>query len=281
MANYDSLPKDMWEAARVIWESTEKISDRDLLARLQEIYGDDAPKSHTAIYKRRTKENWHKVDFREMNKGTDGGTNKGTNKKAGNKNPNNRPKPLENNKETTEGTGNKNSHDIVVWQETEEKIHKAAEKLVLDNEQKARIIKKHRKRIEQLGQLQESTMGVLDMLHGKDLEEDSEEISKIIIIAETSSRTLAQLSTTQKVVFEQEMAVCGITVDDFKESEQDRRMKGIEQLAGIADEEAQARQQLQATLKERLERFRTLEIDELSAQIDADFEEDFEDIEEE
>lgn len=272
MASNEPLPNDMWAAARVIWERTEKISDRDLLARLQEIYGDNAPKSSGTIAKRRKKEHWQKYSILHGSKQEAGKT-------SGSKNSKNTPQALEDNKEAEQEARSKN--EVAVWQETEEKIHKAAEKLVLDNEQKARIIKKHRKRIEQLGQLQESTMGVLDMLHGKDLEEDGEVISKIIIIAETSSRTLAQLSATQKVVFEQEMAVCGITAEDFKESEQDRRMKGIEQLVGIADEEAQARRQLQATLKERLERFRTLEIDELSAQSDTVFEEDFEGIEEE
>ena len=125
-------------------------------------------------------------------------------------------------------------------------------------------------------------MGTLNMLHGKDLDADGEEIQRIIIVAETSSRTLAQLSATQKIVFEQEMAVCGITVDDFKESEQDRRMKGIEQLAGIAERERLERQKGLAGLQDRLRRFRELEVDELAASAgltddNSDYDDDIED----
>ena len=51
--------EEMWQAAKVMWEST-TMTDRELLEKLVEIYGDEAPNSHTTIGRRRKKENWKK-----------------------------------------------------------------------------------------------------------------------------------------------------------------------------------------------------------------------------
>ncbi len=264
--------EEMWQAAKVMWEST-TMTDRELLEKLVEIYGDEAPNSHTTIGRRRKKENWKKQLVGDAIKRTksDAPSKKNRPKNA----PKNAPKNTadrENNKVDDDAPSDENAPSdapkqtgLTVWTEVEERIEEAAENLVLDSRAKAAIIRKHRRRIAKLGELQDSTMGTLDTLHGKNLETDGEEIQRIIVVAETSSRTLAQLSATQKIVFEQEMAVCGITVDDFKESEQDRRMKAIEQLAGIAERERLERQKGMAGLQDRLRRFRELEVDELAA----------------
>ncbi len=44
---------DVWAAAKLIWENTAKISDRDLIEQLTISFGELAPKSNGTISKRR------------------------------------------------------------------------------------------------------------------------------------------------------------------------------------------------------------------------------------
>ena len=54
------LPPDMWEAARVLWENTQGMTDRDVHDRLVELYPDEAPKNHSSVARRRQKEKWQR-----------------------------------------------------------------------------------------------------------------------------------------------------------------------------------------------------------------------------
>ena len=50
----------MWEAARVLWENTHGMTDRDVHDRLVELYPDEAPKNHSSVARRRQKEKWQR-----------------------------------------------------------------------------------------------------------------------------------------------------------------------------------------------------------------------------
>lgn len=267
---------DVWEAARIIWENTPKISDRELLERLIETFGERAPKAHTAIYKRRKKENWQKNET--VSTGTEAetkGTDEGTKTPSGNKKPKNTSQSLEksseNNKGTDEGTssrgGNTGNNSInqslILWQHTEQKIKAEAERIILDAKEKAKIVLKHRRRIGQLGALQETVLDTLNNLQHLDPEFDGEKVAQVLGISDASARVLRALTDSQESIFKQEMTVCGITMADFEMSEQDRRMAGLAALEGIADEEAQMRQTLKAELTERLAQIETMTLDDV------------------
>ena len=57
------------------------------------------------------------------------------------------------------------------------------------------------------------------------------------------------------MIAEQEFVVCGITVDDFKESEQQKRMATFEALEQLDEMERVKRQQINQELKQRLREF--------------------------
>lgn len=262
------LPDGMWEAARVIWENTPSLTDRDLLVRMQELYGEQAPKTHSTIFKRRNKEKWVKKNLTDGNTGE---TGKETTKKPGNKK-SSHPSPTHiNNKETEQETenakGNKPGNELTVWQEVEEKVKREAIKLALSIEEKAEIIFKHRKRLAQLGELQENTIGVVNSLHGLDPKLDGDEIVQTIQIAETLSKTLKQLTDSQKVIAEQEMPLSGITPDDFHQSESEKRQASIEALAGIAEQERMNRQAKLPELMARLHEIENMDLNDLDNEV--------------
>lgn len=93
-----------------------------------------------------------------------------------------------------------------------------------------------------MGELLENTVDTIDILHSLDAETDGETIQRVIVVSETLSRTLNQLTNSQKVIAEQEFVVCGITVDDFKESEHDKRQASLEALAGLNESASMQRE---------------------------------------
>lgn len=263
------LPDDMWEAARVIWENTPSMSDRDLLTRLQELYDDKAPKTHSAITRRRNKEKWVKK--------TKITHHSSTKKQAPRKKPST--KKEENTSQSLDNTGENNKENdsenqappgttLTVWQEVEEKVIKEATKLALSIEEKAQIIMKHRKRLAHLGELQENTIGVVNSLYGLDPKFDGDEIVQTIQIAETLSKTLKQLTDSQKVIAEQEMPLSGITPDDFHQSESEKRQASIEAMAGIAEQERMNRQAKLPALMARLKELENMDLNDIDEVVD-------------
>lgn len=265
---------DVWETARTIWENSH-ISYADLLDKLVELFGDDAPKSKGTISKRAKKEHWKKRKIMPKSKKSGGKNGNGGNDVCQNGNVlSENVKKSSKNNNVEIGNGGNDGNDLTVWQETQQKIHQEAEKLVLSAKQKSAIIFKHRKRVRDLGRLQDGTVAVLDTLHALDPELDGEMIARTITIAETLSRTTKQLSDTQKVLFEQEMIASGITLDDFKQSEQERRLESLQMLEGIHEEERLARERQLPMLQKRLAEFERLE---LGGDLDSNFADDHDD----
>lgn len=229
-----AIASEVWETARTIWENTPDISYSELVEKLIEIFGEEnAPASKSAVATKAKKENWKKKS---------------------------KLKKTERKKERTqsfENKDNKGNNKVipVAVLNAKTKIEREMDSLVLNAEQKRKIIQKHRKRLEQLGDLQDSTIDTVNMLHGLDPELDGEKIQKVIVISETLSRTLNQLTASQKMIAEQEFVVCGITVDDFKESEQQKRMATFEALEQLDEMERVKRQQINQELKQRLREF--------------------------
>lgn len=264
----------MWEGARVIWENTPSMSDRDLLARLQEVYGDKAPKTHSAITRRRNKEKWVKKSSTRAKSST---TSRHQKKFPSTKKSDDDPETLDNtdknNKETQSTKQAPAGTTLTVWQETEEKILKEVERLTLDAEQKKAIILKHRKRLRQLGELQDSTIDTVNTLYGLDPKHNGDEIVQTITIAEVLSKTLKQLTDSQKTIAEQELPLCGITPEDFSQSEQEKRMQSLEALSYIDEEQRVMRQAKQLEMRERLKEFEAMQlegIDEFEPNFDDD-----------
>lgn len=54
------VPDEVWEAAQALWESEPNISYQDVVEHLQEVYGDKAPSSKSAVYNRAKKYDWKK-----------------------------------------------------------------------------------------------------------------------------------------------------------------------------------------------------------------------------
>lgn len=264
MSENGKLSDGMWEAARAIWENTVKISDEDLRERLFEVYGENAPKSTGTISKRRKKENWVKKSLVGVSDfGSESGSKQEVKKNNGSKNTPNSPPTPENNKEESEEVGSKTGSEIIVWQEVEEKVKREAIKLAMSTEQKAQLVIKHRRRLFQLGELQENTLGVVNSLSGLKPKLDGEEIIQTIAIAEVLSKTLKQLTDSQKTIAEQELPLCGIKPEDFHQSEAEKRMQSIAALSGIDEAERQRRKAKTPELMARLKEIESLNLDDV------------------
>lgn len=215
---------EVWIVARAIWEVTPVITLQELAELLQEAFG-TAP-SQSAIHRKIKQQGWQKKS----------------------------PKL-----QTNARVEKQNNKVAILTDETVEKIEQQMESLVLDAHARKQIILKHRRRIKQLGELQDDTIGTLQSLHGLDRDLDSEAIKTNIVVADAISRTLDKLTGVQKTLFEQEMLVCGITSDDFMQSEQERRMQSLDKLGDLNDQEKQARADKVPQLMQRLLEFEQLE----------------------
>ena len=282
------LPPDMWEAARVLWENTHGMTDRDVHDRLVELYPHEAPKNHSSVARRRQKEKWQRKTPLDATENATNATSGNKSSSSRSKSPKNATKKAkkttekcdktddkssqniddteQNNKESESATSdddcNKNCNTgLILWTESEKRIYREVEKLILDNQQKTEVIIKHRKRIRQAGELWETNAKLLQALKGLNPNEDGETIKQILVSAESISRTLTALTMSQKVLFEQEMLVCGIKWEDFEMSEQDRRMEGMKALDGIYEEAQRKREELQQAMQRRLPEFENLTLD--------------------
>lgn len=281
MAGKKSLPCDMWQVARLLWENTDKITDADIVAQLEVEFGNDAPKSTGTISKRRKKEEWQKNTLlaaaKRKNKQEERGNNRNSSEP---KTSNVIPKP--NKAQTLE--------ELPSLEEKKAFINGIMDNVVMGAKERAAVIVKTRKRYRNLGDLFDQSLHIslsikelaekalqaeLDMNKvslddGSNVDEDGqpstermdkeseaemavENLKRALMLSKSLSDTTASLSASLKVISEVELPLCGITPEDFSQSDQERRLGALEALGDIHSEEAEARARLKVELDERLE----------------------------
>ena len=73
-----------------------------------------------------------------------------------------------------------------------------------------------------------------------------------MVLSKSLTDTTASLAAALKMISEVDMPMLGITADDFKQSEQDRRLGALAALGDIDDKEREARERLVPELHARL-----------------------------
>lgn len=277
-----SLPDDLWLAARMIWENTDKITDRDLIDQLQSKFGDDAPKSNGTISKRRKKEEWVKNTLNTAAKRVEKvePSKKNRNQKRGKK------------QNSSMKTNKAQNMEKLAWLEPKkDTINDIMDNVVIDAQGKAKIIKQYRKRYDNTGQIFDSAIcitldipalaeaayqakqNIIDAANidpanfkiGEQID-DIDELEKIagqamdrlqqaMMLSASLTETAKDIAAGLKVLSEVFMPLCGISSDDFKQSAQDIRMGAIEALGDIAEKEDRARDALDEKMFDRLKRF--------------------------
>lgn len=79
-----------------------------------------------------------------------------------------------------------------------------------------------------------------------------EKLKRALMLSKSLSDTTNSLAASLKMISEVELPLCGITPEDFKQSEQERRLGALEGLGDIYNEEREAREALTAELNDRL-----------------------------
>lgn len=262
--------QDVWESARFIWEYTDDISDRDLIERLQEAFGDAAPKSAGTISKRRKKEGWQKKNLLDSNQEAKKGAKQGgsTQKRKQNR-------PSEGLLPKTDNKVGK-TEAVTTLEAGKQAIEQISTSVVKAVEDKAILINSHRRNWRHLGQLHDRVTNlaseVLDaalaeqqwdiMGEGRLTEEEAEriatmreeeadELKKKMSVLNLMGGTLQALVFTSKAISEIELPLNGITPEDFTESDTARRQKNLEKLDGVNDEQDALREEMQRQMKQR------------------------------
>ena len=281
-----SLNDEIWAAAKLIWENTPQITDRELLDQLQTTYGNSAPKSSGSVSKRRRKEAWTKQSLIKSPKNS----LKTREEDAGSKQ--SRKQESQNNTlifSKTNKAQNRESEEEV--EAAGSKIGEIADNVVIDAKGRAAIIVKTRRRYANLGCLfdqalaitlsipeladeaarieQEALAGEYGAnfeIGGKDKKEPiaeveaaSQNLQRAMVLSKSLTETTTSLAMALKTISEVEMPLCGITADDFKQSDQDRRLGALAALGDINQKEREARERLQPELHERLNRIKAAE----------------------
>lgn len=269
-----ALPEDMWAAARLIWENTIKITDAELIEQLEVKFKDNVPKSTGTISKRRSKEKWTKNTLAEAGKrveaqvaDTPTGNNFGGKKK-------------DIPRKTNKAQKMEKSAD---QEERKGIIDGIMDDVVLDAKGRASIIHKYRRRYLKVGELFDQAIDITasikdqadevdqfqEELYGgkfeigengaiaeevqKKAEQAMDRVQKTMLLSKRLTDTAVSLAMGLKMLSEVDMPMCGITAEDFKQSEQDRRLGALEALGDIHIEEQEARERLKAELDDRLE----------------------------
>lgn len=276
---------EVWAAAKFIWENTPDITDRELIEQLQIEYGNTAPKSTGTISKRRKKEEWRKQDLTNSLKigAYTEASGQGSKRNRKQKTHNSKIIPSKTNKAQNTEADRK-------LEAAGSKIEEIADSVVIDAKGRAAIINKTRRRYDNLGKLFDQAVGITlsivdladeaekaeqDALagnYGADFEigeNDDEPVSnvevaaqrvqKAMVLSKALSDTTTSLAIALKTISEVEMPLCGITADDFKQSDQDRRLGALAALGDIDAKEREARERLAPELHERLKRIMATE----------------------
>lgn len=264
---YEELPDDMWDAARLVWETTPEISYADLLEQMKDIFGVDAPKSRSSIAYRVKKEGWKK---RKVIKAPAPKKKKPV--KQSKRAEQELNSAVQNTAESVQPVQKNNKveaqQEVGHLRTAEQCIEQISERLVMSAEQRAERIITHRKRLRRLGILQDAITDIaielsetnLDYLPPDD-EEGSDSITKKLVMASELSKVLDKLTSSQKATAEMEFPICGITPEDFSQSDRDRRLDSLEALAGIQEEEEAMREKLHQQLQDRMSRVEQFESD--------------------
>lgn len=240
---------DVWIAAKLIWETTVKISDRDLIEQLTLTFGELAPKSSSTISKRRRKEDWQKGKPARSKKAKP----KADSKQAGLKKSRTQNTPTPKVSPTpTNRAENVDSKTPVDSKNTV--LAEITDSVIMTEQQRIAIIIKSRKRLENAGLLTDHglriALSVLDHVENG----DGEEIQKAIVVSDSLATTVDKLARSIKLIAEVEMPLCGITPDDFTQSERERRMGALNSFGDISEEEDAARAEKHPRLMARLAR---------------------------
>lgn len=277
-----SLPDDVWEAAKLIWENTPKITDSELIEQLTVAFGDDAPKSTGTVSKRRSKHKWKKNTLvaatKRQAKQSESGNNNRNNR-------NNRNKKARNNSNIPSKTNKaQNGNNSTALEAKSGIIDDILDNVVIDAKGRAAIIQKYRRRYKKLGELFDQTLDIT--LSIKDLADDAtraeeaalignyganfeigenaeaepssdveiaaQRVKKAMVLSKSLTDTTTSLAIALKAISEVDMPMLGITADDFKQSEQDRRLGALAALGDIDEKERKAREEKLPELHARL-----------------------------
>jgi len=282
----NKLPDNVWEAARLIWENTITITDRELVGQLHAHFSDEAPKSIGTISKRRKKEGWVKNNLVTPAK------NKGR-KRATKQEP-----KVETKQGDDDGNRKQNRQDLVLLPIQDKQNNRAEKKetrrsketknstleeitknVVIDAKGRAKIILEHREVWSTIRGISKQTgnllLDIMDAVEDKDA--DPEDLQKKFVVVGVLSQTLDSLTKSQKIISEVEMPLCGIGADDFKQSDRERRMGALAKIGNIDEEERLARDRLIPELNQRL---RDIEATAASPDFGRDTNDDDDDIDE-
>lgn len=276
-----SLKDEIWAAAKLIWENTPQITDRELLDQLQTTYGNSAPKSSGSVSKRRKKEAWTKQSLVKSPKNGLKTEREGAGSKQSRKqeSQNNILIPSKTNK-----AQNMESEGEV--EAAGSRIGEIADNVVIDAKGRAAIIVKTRRRFGNLGGLFDQALAITlsipeladeaarieqEVLAGEyganfeigendkkepiaEVEAAAQRLQRAMVLSKSLTETTTSLAIALKTISEVEMPLCGITADDFKQSDQDRRLGALAALGDIDQKEREARERLKPMLHERLKR---------------------------
>lgn len=267
MAKYSK--QEVWDSARFIWENTEDISDRELIERLQDAFGDAAPKSTGTISKRRKKEDWQKNNLLDSNQEAKKEAQKGgsTQKRKQNCSSDGLLPEKDNKVGKMEA--------VPILEAGKQAIEQISTSVVKTVEDKAILINSHRRNWRHLGQLHDRVTNlaseVLDAVFAesqwdigegplteeelnridKMREDENDELKKKMAVLNLMGGTLQALVFTSKAISEVELPLNGITPEDLAESDTARRQKNLEKLDGVNDEQDALREEMQKQMKQR------------------------------
>lgn len=245
---------DVWDAIKLLWENTPEITYDEIRDHLSPTYGDEVPKSNGSMSKRKSKEKWVKrnpleLPKKEEIKGNKGAKGKGNPAKKGN------PTSKKNTSISLEANKAQNREISPIQEMLNGKLEQITDNVVLGAKQRASMIIKHRKRWSKQGDIQDNvvmlSLGLLDDL--EDVDADPETIQKKIAVINILANVLDVTTRAGKTISEVELPLCGITPEDFSQSDQERRLGLLKGLGDIYNEEDEARIILKAELDERLE----------------------------
>lgn len=277
---------EIWAAAKLLWENTPEITDLEMVDQLQITYGIAAPKSGGTISKRRRKESWTKKNLVKPVKNslkTESG-------RAGIANKRNQ-ESRDSNSITSKTNKAQTSELGTELELAESKIGEITESVVIDAQGRAAIINKTRRRYANVGKLFDQAVGItlsiVDLADEADKAEQealagnyganfeigendnkdpasnvevaAQKVQKAMVLSKALTDTTTSLAIALKTISEVEMPLCGITADDFKQSDQDRRLGALAALGDIDAKEREARERLAPELHERLKRIMATE----------------------
>jgi hypothetical protein len=253
MDNKSKLPDNVWDAARLLWENSMTITDRELVEQLKKHFGDDAPRSIGTISKRRKKEGWDKNNLNKARRTTPRKVPKVETEQAGDDG--NRKQDRDNLVLLPSKNNRVQKRETDRSEETRNPIlEEITKRVVIDANGRAELIFEHR---DIWGVMRRISKNALELLleitdNVDDPDFDPEVLQKKIVVVGVISQTLESLTKSQKIISEVEMPLSGIGADDFKQSEQERRLGALAELGDIDAEESVARDRLQIELHERL-----------------------------